>query len=532
MTSSVVIASADREIVALLESAIGEVGGYVVAARPTSSQAVHDALSGDRADIVVLDQALGPVPALDLARQLTRQHPFVAVLLLARSNDPEVLRLGMEAGLRGFLTLPLGVEDVASRLDNAASWSATVRHHISGEAVQSVGTGQLVTVAGSKGGVGTTTVAVRLALLAAAGRRRTALIDLDLLTGDVGTYLDITHRRDITDLVDIKDEITGRALDDVLYRYDDRLSVLLAPKAPERAEEVDAQMARNLLGAAKSYFDVVIVDAGSAPTTAAAIAAEMADDAVVVITPDIPSMRGARRLVQLWETLQLRKEEDVRLVLNRSSRKSEIQPELARKLVRAPMLTASLPAAFAAFEPAVNTGDPARVTDQGVRRGYADLAVELGLVTAQAPAATRRRRGRARPNADGGQVAVEFVGIFFVVALTLLLLLQGGLIGYSHIAAGHAANTAARVAVSPEKDFADIESAALTSLPASWRPGAEVKVNGRNGFGGGDDPRYANPNSAVTVSVRAPLLFSSLDGFLDGVRDVEGRSQMRFEGRR
>ena len=120
MSASIVIASADQPLVALLESAIGEVGGYVVVARPASSQAVHDALAGDRADIVVLDQILGPVPVLDLARQLTRQHRFVAVLLLARSKDPEVLRLGMEAGLRGFLTLPLTVVDVASRLDNAA----------------------------------------------------------------------------------------------------------------------------------------------------------------------------------------------------------------------------------------------------------------------------------------------------------------------------------------------------------------------------------------------------------------------------
>ena len=121
--------------------------------------------------------------------------------------------------------------------------------------------------------------------------------------------------------------------------------------------------------------------------------------------------------------------------------------------------------------------------------------------------------------------------MFFVVVITLLLLLQGGMIGYSYIAAGHAANSAARVAVSPEKGYRDIEDAALRALPASWRTGAQVKVNGATGFTRGNDPRYLDPNSAVMVSVRTPLIFESLDGLLDDVRDVDARSQMRFEGK-
>ncbi|HET8615221.1 MAG TPA: AAA family ATPase [Actinomycetales bacterium] len=532
--TGIVIASSDEAVIASLESAVTEVGGFEVVARPSSSHAVHDALVGEGTDVLVLDQALGPVPALDLARQVSRQHPFVAVLLLARDNDPELLRAGMEAGLRGFLTLPLSVDDVASRLDNAASWSATVRHHISGDALQSIGTGHLLAVAGGKGGVGTSTVAIRLALLSAAAGRRTALIDLDLLTGDVGAFLDISHRRDITDLIDVRDEITGRALDDVLYRYDDNLYVLLAPKQPERAEEIDSRLARNLLGAAKSYFDVVVVDAGATPSAANAIAAEIADEAVVVITPDIPSMRGARRLVQLWESLQLRKEDDVHLLLNRASRKAEIQSDLARKLVKAPMLSTSVPADFPAFESAANTGDPGRVTDQAVGRAFGELALELELVPQKQKPVPSRHKGsrRSRRGRDDGQVAVEFLGMFFVIALTLLLLVQGGLIGYTYVAAGHAANTAARVAVSPTKGFSDIQRAALDELPQAWRDHAQVTVNGATGFGPGSDPRYSDPDAVVSVQVRTPLIFTSLGGLLDGVRDVDAQSQMRFEGTR
>lgn len=41
-----------------------------------------------------------------------------------------------------------------------------------------------------------------------------------------------------------------------------------------------------------------------------AAAIEMADTAVLVTTPDVVSVRGAKRIVRMWDRLQIRKGEE------------------------------------------------------------------------------------------------------------------------------------------------------------------------------------------------------------------------------
>src|ERR671930_132503 len=73
--------------------------------------------------------------------------------------------------------------------------------------------GILVTVSGAKGGVGATLTAIQLALAAQASGRSTALVDMDLQTGDVASYLDVQFRRSVVDLAAITD-ISPRVLAD------------------------------------------------------------------------------------------------------------------------------------------------------------------------------------------------------------------------------------------------------------------------------------------------------------------------------
>ena len=143
-----------------------------------------------------------------------------------------------------------------------------------------------------------------------------------------------------------------------------------------------------MLAAVKARHALTIVDLGAQVSEASAIGAEMAGRVVVVTTPDVVSLRGVKRLRDLWRRLQVREDEDVHVVLNRTSRKLEIQPDLARKVVGAPLAQTTIPDEFAAFEAAVNTGVPSRVED-------AKLRGDVRAPRRRARGAARRRRGRA-----------------------------------------------------------------------------------------------------------------------------------------
>ncbi|WP_406512630.1 AAA family ATPase [Streptomyces sp. NBC_00161] len=333
-------------------------------------------------EVVLVHERIGPVPALDLIREVALRFPAVGVVLVSSDAGPALFSAAMDSGARGLIGLPLAYEELAARVQAAAQWSVGVRRHLGrGADVFTGAGGKVVTVTGAKGGVGTTFTAVQFALAAAASGRRTALVDMDLQAGDVGSYLDVQFRRSIADLAGIQD-ISPRVLQDAVY--DDRtgLALLLAPADGERGEEVDERAARHIVGALRSRYELVVIDCGTQVTGANAAAVEMADVAVLVTTPDVVSVRAAKRLVRMWERLQVRKAEDTAMVVNRWSKHTEIQPALIEKITKTRATRTPVPAAFKELQAVVDAG---RVQDldnrSSVKQALWTLAGELGLLT-------------------------------------------------------------------------------------------------------------------------------------------------------
>jgi len=438
-------------------------------------------------DVVVLHDALSGVPPMSLARDVSAGFPEVGIVLVAESS-PEVLRAAMQVGIRDVLAPPLTLDSLQESVRGVAQWSRAMRDRVSGEesAAGAVGGGQIIAVAGAKGGVGTTTVALQLALAAvrAAPGRPVCLVDFDLQKGDFRNYLDMPQRRSVVDLVEVAQEISVRHLQETLYTHREGFRVLLAPDEAERYEEVDSEVARSVLTAVKARHALTVVDLGASVNEASASGAELADQVLVVTTPDVAALRGAKRLTEVYQRLQVReRDEDVVVVLNRSSRKVEIQPDLARKVVRGTFARTTIPADFSALEEAVNTGVPSRLEDKAMRAAYAALAAEVGALPAagaepERPAEDSEARGLlARLGGERGQSTVEAMGLLPVLFVVILGLWQMGLVGYTYMLAGHSAREGAReLAADPtdEKGERPYRDRAKQDLPTAWRRTAEI----------------------------------------------------------
>ncbi|MFJ9544724.1 AAA family ATPase [Streptomyces erythrochromogenes] len=361
-------------------------------------------------EVVLVHERIGPVPALELIREVALRFPAVGVVLVSSDAGPALFSAAMDSGARGLVGLPLSYDELAARVQAAAQWSVGVRRHLGrgtadGDALTGPG-GRVVTVTGAKGGVGTTFTAVQFALAAAASGRRTALVDMDLQAGDVGSYLDVQFRRSIADLAGIQD-ISSRVLQDAVYEDRTGLALLLAPADGERGEEVDDRAARHIVGALRSRYELVVVDCGTQVTGANAAAVEMADVAVLVTTPDVIAVRAAKRMVRLWERLQVRKAEDTAMVVNRWSKHTEIQPALIEKITKTRATRTPVPAAFKELQAVVDAG---RVQDldnrSTVKQALWTLAGELGLLAApDTPAATPAPQGGALTLRAAGTVS-------------------------------------------------------------------------------------------------------------------------------
>lgn len=350
-------------------------------------------------EVVLVHERIGPVPALEVIREVALRFPAVGVVLITSDASPGLFSAAMDSGARGLIGLPLSYEELVTRVQAAAGWSVGVRRHLgqTPEVFSGPG-GTVVAVAGAKGGVGTTLTAVQLALAAQASGRHTALVDMDLQSGDVASYLDVQFRRSIVDLAGIQD-ISPRVLQDVVFHHESGLGLLLAPGEGERGEEVTDRVARQVVSALRQRYQVVVVDCGSQMNSANATAIEMAEKAVLVTTPDVVAVRGAKRMVRLWDRLQIRKAEETVTVVNRHVRTTEIQPPLIERVTGTRVARVTIPSNFKELQGAVDAG---RMQDlearSSVKQALWGLAGELGLV--QTPENEGRTRGRGGRSAN------------------------------------------------------------------------------------------------------------------------------------
>ncbi|KFG73954.1 TadE/TadG family type IV pilus assembly protein [Streptomyces mutabilis] len=118
-------------------------------------------------------------------------------------------------------------------------------------------------------------------------------------------------------------------------------------------------------------------------------------------------------------------------------------------------------------------------------------------------------RGRLR---DSGQVTVEFLGMLPAIIVTLVVLWQLVLVGYTFTLAGNAADEAVRAATAAERGARQgaCEEAGRDKLPGAWEGGAGVDCGTAGGFVTAD------------VEIRVPILFPGTVSFPFDVRGHAG----------
>ncbi|GHF15903.1 AAA family ATPase [Streptomyces morookaense] len=498
MTIRILPAIGDPETARSVCGLLGQLPGVELLQTATDSTRLLDTLGALAAasvrelpEVVLVHERIGPVPALELVREIALRFPVTGVVLAAADAGPALYAAAMDCGARGLAALPPTYDELGARVQAAAHWATGVRQHLGGGAPAypaggGLAAGRLVAVVGAKGGVGTTVTAVQLALAACAAGRSVALADLDLQSGDVASYLDVQFRRSVADLAGIAD-ISPQVLQDAVFPHPTGLGLLLAPAEGERGEEVGDHAARQIAAALRSRYEVVVVDCGTQITAAGAAVIETADVALLVTTPDVVSVRAAKRMVRLWERLQIRKAEETTTVVNRYARHAEIQPPLVARTTGTATARTTVPAAFRELRGAVDSG---RMQDldprSGVRQALWALAGELGLA---APPGRHRALGHARGGGTGpdqllpvpatpppgrfrrrggggdrGQLAVEFAGLLPLILVALAVVWQCVLVGYAYSLAGHAADRGARAGAVGR----DCAAEAGAAVPGGW----------------------------------------------------------------
>jgi len=272
----VVAIAADRETQDFLQGYLGDaVAGGVHLERGAPSLAV-----------AYLERAEAPPRLLivDLMDRLAEVcEPGVVVIALGDAENVHLFRELIRAGVADYLTKPLSPDllepYVRERRGAIIDTAAGVRR------------GRLVAVAGARGGVGATTLAVAAAWrLANVQKRRVALLDLDIHGGAACVQLGL-QPGGLLDALENHAKIDALYLDRSLIRHGPRLSVM-AEDAPLRRDATLAPAALDsLIDALSEEFHYVVADLPRSFGAAHAHVFRRARSRIVVVDRTLPALR-------------------------------------------------------------------------------------------------------------------------------------------------------------------------------------------------------------------------------------------------
>ena len=172
--------------------------------------------------------------------------------------------------------------DQADELRNIVSHSAGQRLAIAGDVPR------LAVVAGGKGGVGTTTLAVNLSVALAQMGQRVVLVDADLDRPDVSSLCRLSERHSITDLLSSR-----RSIHELLEPGPGGMQVVPGTWAPIQTHPFSEAAQTRLIQQLKllgPHADSVVLDAGSSVTEFTGRIWQSAEDVLLVTTPDTVSV--------------------------------------------------------------------------------------------------------------------------------------------------------------------------------------------------------------------------------------------------
>ncbi len=281
---------------------------------------VQSADDSRRADLLIFELGDDSKKDFELIRSLLDLGQTGEVFLVSRNSDPALLLQAMRTGVNEFFSQPIKREEVLEAL------ARLKEKREKSKSPEPVGLGQLIDVVGSKGGVGTTTIAANLAVSLTEKEKvqSVALVDMNLLFGDVPLFLQIKpsyHWGEITNNVS---RLDPTFLMNVLSRDPCGVYVLPSPVSLNDHKPVSPEIMENLLSLMQKMFDFVIIDGGQSLDATSLRILEMSDTVLVVSTLSLPCLTNTNKLLKSFYALGYPSRECIRVIINRYLAKSEI----------------------------------------------------------------------------------------------------------------------------------------------------------------------------------------------------------------
>ena len=298
--STILLIDADAKFAETISADLTRVG-YTVTTVADADEALAKVAAHQ---IAIIDVVSGSKTAFDICREI-RSTPALSqipVLCVGQSDDVEERINFLESGADDVMAKPFDGRELEARVEALIVRFQRSRDRtavVSADGLTVSHRRRTVAVHSPKGGVGTTTIAVNVAMVAARQKPdRVALIDLHLQFGQIATHLNLDVKTSLADLA--RDDSAMREPELVrtyATRHESGLHVFAAPVTPEQAELITADHVGRILTNILQAYDSVVIDTGSWLDERTMVAFEHAETVIFAVCPEIGALKALHSLL-------------------------------------------------------------------------------------------------------------------------------------------------------------------------------------------------------------------------------------------
>jgi pilus assembly protein CpaE len=304
-----------------LEEAISAEEGFRLLRR-------HD--DPDPCDLLILETENDNGKDFQLIQDFQASGKVKEVFLTSSRLEPELLLQALRAGVKEFLSQPIKKEEVRAGLLKFRERRGAF--HQKGIEKKR---GKIIHFISSKGGVGTTTIAVNLAasLCESNGSSSVALIDMNLPFGQIPIFLNTESSFNWGEVLRNISRVDETFLMGVLSRHRSGVYVLPSPGTLDDVNVETPEIIEKILSLMRNLFDFILVDGGQRLDNVSLRILEMSDTVFMVTVLNVPCLTNAKRLLWTFQKLGFPPRETVRIIANRYQKKSSISLKEAEEAV-------------------------------------------------------------------------------------------------------------------------------------------------------------------------------------------------------
>ncbi len=311
---------------------------------------LHAVLQAEQPDLLFLDFPEHGDPDMQELEEVLLGNPSTWLVLLSPDQSSDFLMHAMRAGVREVLALPLNAAQVLQALQR-------MQVHQTNSSRERSRAGRVLAMIPSKGGAGATFLATNLAYALSKHGKRVAVLDLNLYFGDAAIYLsDGVAVSNVVELASKTRQMDATLLASSMLKVSESLFVLAAPESPEHVRDVSVADIEKIIELARANYDFVVLDIGNALDPLTIKALDIADRIDLVMQLNLPFVRAARRMVNVFRDLGYA-DNKLHLVVNRNEKGGDISLADVEKTC-ALKIAQTIPNSHAPVSASINQGKP------------------------------------------------------------------------------------------------------------------------------------------------------------------------------